>query len=515
MHHTTNYTQPTRTAENKSMTASAVMGIPRQILAGGAFSLLVAALLLALPASTEAQAPAKVLVLSKLSVEVTENNENKNTYTVGLNTQPTGPVTVTVASTDPKAAKVSIDPGDPSDSVELSFNTRFGDSEGTWNWLYTVTVTGVDDDVDNSGDGRFPTITHSPSGGGFSTDKTLFVVVHDDEDDAGVLLRDCGNIDTVIALPNVMVDEGDTETYCIKLNAEPTGPVTVTVTSDSISVAIVSPTSLTFTPSNSGTPQTVTVTGVDDDVDNPDEERTATITHTASGGGYDAVAVEKVTIEVRDMGETDLSESAGLTFTPDSVSVSEADGKALYTVRLNTRPTDSVIVALGNNNTRAATVSPTSLTFTPSNSGTPQTVTVTGVDDDVDNPDERMATIKHTARGGGYDAVEGVNVVTINDDDEDGVTVSRTQIKVVESSRSPTYTVVLDAKPADNVTVTLTVVAGDDVVATTPVSGMALTFTSNNWDRPQTVTIDVIEDEWVNPGRSATIEHMVRGGELR
>ena len=192
----TNYTQPTRTAENKSMTTTPpVTGIPRQILTGGAFTLLVAALLLALPASIEAQP--KVLVLSKLSVEVTEEGaqspiNNTDTYMVGLNTQPTGPVTVTVASSDPKAAKVHTGSDVESDSIELSFNTQFGNASGNWNTPYTVTVTGQPDDIDNEGDGRFPTITHTPRGGGFGTDKILFVVVHDDTDAASLdLPRSC------------------------------------------------------------------------------------------------------------------------------------------------------------------------------------------------------------------------------------------------------------------------------------------------------------------------------------
>ena len=156
----------------------------------------------------------------------------------------------------------------------------------------------------------------------------------------------------------------------------------------------------------------VIVTSVDDD-DNPDN-RSVTITHAPRGGGYDAVAVKKETIEVVNAGQTDRSETKGLTVTPSAVSVSEAAGKVDYTVRLNALPDDFVTVALTNSDTRAATVSPSSLTFAPSNWKKPQTVTVTGLDDEVDNndsnnsdnPDSRPATITHIPRGGGYDAVE-------------------------------------------------------------------------------------------------------------
>ena len=231
-------------------TASTVTDTPRWRKTEGTIALLVVALLFALPATIGAQT--KVLVLSKLSVEVTEEGTdgsigNTATYTVGLNTKPTGPVTVTVASKDPKAAKVHTDSGGPGDSIELSFNTRFGSSLGNWNTPYTVTVTGQPDKIDNEGGGRFPTITHAPIGGGFRTGKSLFVVVHDDGDTASLELSDCADGDV-----SSSINEGDTTTYCIKLGSEPTGPVTVTVTSDDISVAKVDPVSLTFTPQKLG-----------------------------------------------------------------------------------------------------------------------------------------------------------------------------------------------------------------------------------------------------------------------
>ena len=97
----TNYTQPTKAAENKSMTTPPVMGIPRQILARVA---IVAALLIALPASLGAQQP--ILVLSEPWVTVNEDASDTATYTVRLNTKPTGTVTVTLKSSDPTAVTV-------------------------------------------------------------------------------------------------------------------------------------------------------------------------------------------------------------------------------------------------------------------------------------------------------------------------------------------------------------------------------------------------------------------------
>ena len=70
MHHATTYTQPARTTENRNMTGSTVMGIPRLRLSRVACTLLGAVLLIALPASLGAQQ--RVLVLDKSLVTVAE-----------------------------------------------------------------------------------------------------------------------------------------------------------------------------------------------------------------------------------------------------------------------------------------------------------------------------------------------------------------------------------------------------------------------------------------------------------
>ena len=49
----------------------------------------------------------------------------------------------------------------------------------------------------------------------------------------------------------------------------------------------------------------------------------------------------------------------------------------------------TVTVAVTSGDTKAATVSPPSLTFNTANWSTAQTVTVTGVDDDTDNTDDK------------------------------------------------------------------------------------------------------------------------------
>src|SRR5205814_938652 len=75
---------------------------------------------------------------------------------------------------------------------------------------------------------------------------------------------------------------------------------------------------------------------------------------------------------------------AGIIVVPTTgLITTEAGGTATFTVVLNAQPTADVTIGLSSSNPSEGTPSPASLTFTPANWNTPQTVTVTGVNDDV------------------------------------------------------------------------------------------------------------------------------------
>ena len=72
----------------------------------------------------------------------------------------------------------------------------------------------------------------------------------------------------------------------------------------------------------------------------------------------------------------------GVTVTPTSgLTTTESGGTAGFSVALDTVPAFDVTLTLSSGNPGEGTVSPTSLVFTPANAATPQSVTVTGVDD--------------------------------------------------------------------------------------------------------------------------------------
>ena len=161
-------------------------------------------------------------------------------YTVVLDSQPSGAVTVTAASADVGAVTVT--------PTVLTFTT------GNWDTAQTVTVTAVDD---NDADDESVDVSHTAASSddaaynGLAGDVVTVTVT--DNDDAGV---------TVVLAASLMspVGEGDTGTYTVVLDSQPSGAVTVTAASADSGAVTVTPASLTFTTGNWDTAQTVTVT---------------------------------------------------------------------------------------------------------------------------------------------------------------------------------------------------------------------------------------------------------------
>merc|ERR1712072_418092 len=236
---------------------------------------------------------------------------------------------------------------------------------------------------------------------------TMVIDVEDKENDAGDQ-SDTSGVTYSAAFTNTALAESScasscaTHTFTVKLNSQPTQDVVVPVVSQvspsdtnaATSVATVSPASMTFTSSNWNTPQTVTVTVVDD-LENNLADRTATIKVGAltssietSTNTYNGVAASTITITATD------NDSAGVVLTGIAdAAVADNGGTKTFTVKLNSKPTADVTISVNSADTGVATVSHSSLVFTPSNWDSAQTVTVTAQDDSVDQTTDRTAII--------------------------------------------------------------------------------------------------------------------------
>ena len=386
------------------------------------------------------------------------------TVTVKLDSEPTGDVTITLASSDPTEGSVS--------KPTLTFTA------GDWNQPQTVTITGVDDDVQ---DGNIAyTITtlassQDPNYQGRTGDAV--VVTNQDNDQAGI---------RVLADSHTTTEGGGTVTVTVKLDSEPTDDVTITLTSSDPSEGALSKPTLTFTPGDWNQPQTVTITGVDDDVQDGNIAYTITTLASSQDPNYQGRAGDAVAVTNED------NDQAGITVLADGHTTAEGGGTVTVTVRLDSEPTDDVTITLTSSDPSEGTLSKPTLTFTAGDWNQPQTVTITGVDDDVqDGNIGYTVTSLASSQDANYQGRTGdALAVTNEDNDTAGITVLADGHTTTEGGGTVTVTVKLDSEPTDDVTITL--------VSSDPSEGAlskpALTFTAGNWNQPQTVTITGVDD---------------------
>ncbi len=287
-------------------------------------------------------------------------------YTVALETQPTGPVEVTITGHEETDLTL--------DAMELTFTAS------DWDNPQTIRV-GAQEDDDAADDTA--TLTHTASGGGYDAVIASVPVTTTDNETGGLALDPAA----------LSLQEGQTVRYTVALETQPTGPVEVTITGHEETDLVPDARVLTFTPTDWDTPQTVTI-DADDDDDATDD--TATLIHTASGGGYDADA--SLTVMTID------DDTRGLVIIPQALSL-DAGTSTTYGVALETQPAGAVTVEI----TGSLGLDRSLLTFAETNWNEPQAVVVSAGDN------IGTKVLLHTASGADYHAVTKEMVVTIRD----------------------------------------------------------------------------------------------------
>ncbi len=296
---------------------------------------------------------------------------------------------------------------------------------------------------------------------------------------------------------DLMVSEGDSASYTVVLDTQPTNDVTITVapSSGDDEDLTASPDTLTFKNSDWSIQQTVTVLAAEDA---DSENGTAQFTHTVAGPGtpYDGLTAPGVTATEID------NDPPGLTVSETDLSVPEG-GSASYTVRLDTQPTKDVTIMVDRvTGDEDLTASPDTLTFKNSNWSMQQTVTILAAEDDDGAASPGQFRHNMSSPGTVYDGIPtpGVNV-TEDDNDTIGVIISPTTLSVPEGG-SATYTVRLGTKPSNDVKVEATgdqrndadLTVSSDTDTDTYIDSVTLAFTNSNWNTEQTVTVTTAED---------------------
>src|SRR5678815_4455298 len=91
-----------------------------------------------------------------------------------------------------------------------------------------------------------------------------------------------------------------------------------------------------------------------------------------------------------------------------------------FTIVLNSQPTADVTIGLSSSDPSEGTVSLASVTFTTANWNAPRTVTVTGVNDLIDDGDTAytIVTAAATSSDPSYNGLNATNVSVNNTDDD-------------------------------------------------------------------------------------------------
>ena len=291
--------------------------------------------------------------------------------------------------------------------------------------------------------------------------------------------------DTLLTL----VEGGGSKAYTVKLNAPPDGDVTVrikaidrngrelSIGSGGLRTSLtVSSEYLTFATSNWNVPQTVTLR---DEHDERETHEVIRMTHTASGGGYDAVAIPDVTVKTWDDDWTPV-----FVYKLRNPKRLPEGAQGYYLVRLNGRPGGYgpeggvTTVTIGGWEGTDVTVSPSTFTFTQASFNFPQRAYYS-IAHDPDDANETV-TLTHRASGGGYDV----------DYDGNPIAVETKTIRIADDENPSTQFVSI-APPQGSVTegnaVVFTLTRTGDVTAALTVGGSVsetgemLTGTPNPW----------------------------------
>ena len=431
-------------------------------------------------------------------------------YDVWLRTDPGNGKSVTVTPTFTGSA-ITVSP------TTLTFT---GGSTGNWQTKQRVTVTTVQDMDDGS---ENIAISHAISGDGDgynaqAPSQSVAVSVLDDEGKVEIEF-DRNN--------NLVLDEGNSSGVDIRvrLTHDP-GPAggsnnqVVMTTHPTGTFLVADPTTLTFTTGPSGNWndwQTLTIKPASGKLDDGNAVHERHWVKVALGmsphqlqdlPGYPDT-VNDVVARPIDIFYFDDEIADDLHLEHSALTIDEGGSAVKYKLTLGGDPGGPVTVTITNPDPTKLTISPTTVTFPYGGQSDwhIQEVTLTALDDS--DPQDETLAIVHDYSVSGYANTQQTLTVTIDDDDELGLSVSSATVEVDETS-STTYDVHLNGDPGDGVSVVVTPVSGDTTRLT--VSG-AVTFnggSSGDWMTPQTITLNApVDDNYKKD--TVTITHTITG----
>ena len=178
--------------------------------------------------------------------------------------------------------------------------------------------------------------------------------------------------------------------------------------------------------------------------------------------------------------------------TSDSTLTTEAGGTVTVQVRLTSMPLSTVTVTPTSSDNGEGQVSPDTLSFTNKNWNTYQTLTISGVDDNVtDGTQSYQINFPLSTEDTKYSSLSVSSLSMSNEDDEvAGVVVGTISGNTTESGGTATFTVKLNSQPEAGVAISVSSSNTDEGT----VNPSSLEFSTSNWNTNQTVTVTGVDD---------------------
>ena len=420
------------------------------------------------------------VLLSSTSVSVSESGSD-DTYTMRLLTKPTSDVTITIDVDDTLKTSPSA----------LTFNPS------NWSAAQTVSVLAVDDSKIQGPHHTVIKHTAASADPAYNAIAINEITVHiTDDDSAGILIKESDSGTTIT--------EGGSGTYQVSLTSQPKSDVTVNVnTPYSIAADTVS---LEFDADNWNAPKTVTISVPDDDL--AQGSRSATVGHsiTSADSNFNGLTLPSVTVNILD------NDAPGVNIAKGGVAKLTEGASGSFQINLVTQPASDVTVNMDDYDSKEISVSPSAVTFTPSNWDMLQSATIQAADDSVIQGNRSvMIGIYAISSDSDYNGITIPDVeVLILDNDKAGmlITESDGNTTVTEGGSGDSYIVQLTAKPTRDVSIQISDSSQLDI---TPA---ALIFTTENWNKEQTVIVSAVDDTQREGSHSELINHTVQSDDL-
>ena len=341
---------------------------------------------------------------------------------------------------------------------------------------YSLTLTSVADLLIEGDETVRVVITGVSGTPAVSVNATPAVITIDDDDLPVILFSPAA----------VNMAEGSTATIDVWLQNAPAGSVTINVSTLMAGLLNISPVTLTFNSSNYSTHQVITLQAAENSfLGDQSDNVILSVNDALSFDPFDPLPDINIPVNIVN------NDVASIVVNPTSVTVAE-NSTATFTVTLAAAPpSGSVVVDLVSNNTAVATINISQLTFTTANYNVPQTITVTGSNNNTvpDASTTISLAVNDALSYDGYDGVTATVNVNVTNDDLAGFTVTPLTLTINEGGPAGQFTIVLTAQPLTDVVFNLVNAAP---VNTTHVS--QVTFTPATWNVPIVVTVTAIED---------------------